>query len=207
MADQVNGGRDLLGSRIRGLRKAQALTLAQLGTATGLSHAFLSQVEHGRSRPSMPSLARIAEALGTTTSELLAGPPPTRPRVVHRGSAPEIGDRPGSGEARSVSISEPGHLIQAVEVVGAFDWLEPRAHPGLETVYAVHGVVEIDVAGRVYTLGTGDALTFDPLVVHTYRTVGEETCFLCLIADAGGVAFDLERAVQTRRLVTASPGT
>jgi pyridoxamine 5'-phosphate oxidase len=55
------------------------MTLAQVAAQAGLSQPFLSQLELGRTRPSMRSLFRIATALGTTQQALLgraAGPPP-----------------------------------------------------------------------------------------------------------------------------------
>ncbi len=60
-----------IGGRIRSLRRRQGLTLKQVAQATDLSHPFLSQVERGRTLPSITSLYRIALALGTSPSALL----------------------------------------------------------------------------------------------------------------------------------------
>jgi predicted transcriptional regulator len=46
----------------RDLRRERGRTLVQVAAASGLSQPFLSQLELGRSRPSMRSLFRIAEA-------------------------------------------------------------------------------------------------------------------------------------------------
>ncbi|MFJ9906177.1 helix-turn-helix domain-containing protein [Streptomyces sp. NPDC101152] len=53
-----------LGAAIRQLRKEPGLTLVQLARLAELSHPLLSQLERGLTRPSMPSLHRIARALG-----------------------------------------------------------------------------------------------------------------------------------------------
>src|SRR6476469_3242748 len=60
-----------LGRAIRALRHEREMTLAQVAAAAGLSQPFLSQLELGRTRPSMRSLFRIATALGTTQQALL----------------------------------------------------------------------------------------------------------------------------------------
>src|SRR3954470_8779782 len=60
-----------LGRAIRAPRRERGLTLRQVAAASGLSQPFLSQLELGRSRPSMRSLFRIATALGTTQQTLL----------------------------------------------------------------------------------------------------------------------------------------
>ncbi len=42
-----------LGRAIRALRRERGMTLVQVAAAAGLSQPFLSQLELGRSRPSM----------------------------------------------------------------------------------------------------------------------------------------------------------
>ncbi len=64
-------GAAALGRAIRALRRERGMTRVQLAAAAGLSQPFLSQLELGRSRPSMRSLSRIATALGTTQQTLL----------------------------------------------------------------------------------------------------------------------------------------
>ncbi|MBU0513371.1 MAG: helix-turn-helix domain-containing protein, partial [Proteobacteria bacterium] len=53
-----------LGAKIRRMRNAEQLTLADLAEKTGLSISFLSQVERGHNDPSINSLRKIANALG-----------------------------------------------------------------------------------------------------------------------------------------------
>jgi transcriptional regulator with XRE-family HTH domain len=60
-----------LGRAIRCVRHDRGMTLVQVAEASGLSQPFLSQLERGRTRPSMRSLFRIAAALGTTQQALL----------------------------------------------------------------------------------------------------------------------------------------
>src|SRR6186997_2253542 len=67
-----------LGSRVRGLRAERGWSRRELAGRTTLSERFLAQVESGAGNPSVASLARIAGALGTTPSELLAAPPRSR---------------------------------------------------------------------------------------------------------------------------------
>jgi XRE family aerobic/anaerobic benzoate catabolism transcriptional regulator len=63
-----------LGKRIRGLRAARAFTLKELAGRADLSARFLVQLESGTANVSVRKLAALARALGTTPSELLAGP-------------------------------------------------------------------------------------------------------------------------------------
>jgi transcriptional regulator with XRE-family HTH domain len=64
-----------LGQRIRRLREARAMSLAQVAGAD-FSRSFLNQVEMGRSQPSTRVLRVIAARLGTPVEYLLAGSSP-----------------------------------------------------------------------------------------------------------------------------------
>ncbi|MGW6330283.1 helix-turn-helix domain-containing protein, partial [Streptomyces sp. NPDC055097] len=74
-----------VGPGIRRRRRALELTLAEVARRAGLSVPFLSQIENGRSRPSMASLQRIADALDTTAVQLLSTAEAPRPVDVVRG--------------------------------------------------------------------------------------------------------------------------
>lgn len=58
-------------TRFRQLRAAHGLKLAQLAEKTGLSVSFLSDLEHGRTNPSLATAHKLAEVYEITLSELL----------------------------------------------------------------------------------------------------------------------------------------
>jgi XRE family transcriptional regulator, aerobic/anaerobic benzoate catabolism transcriptional regulator len=80
MLDEETALLRALGVRVRRLRGERGWSRRALGSHTDLSERFLAQIEAGEGNPSVQSLARIARALETTPSELLASPP--RARVV-----------------------------------------------------------------------------------------------------------------------------
>ena len=57
-----------LGRRIHGLRVERQLTLKQVEEASGLSATHLSEIERGRTSPTIGALTRIARALGRDAS-------------------------------------------------------------------------------------------------------------------------------------------
>ena len=63
---------ETLGQRIRKVRQARGMTLAQVAGAD-FSRAFLNQVEMGRSQPSTRVLRVIATRLGTPIDYLVGG--------------------------------------------------------------------------------------------------------------------------------------
>lgn len=61
----------MLGSKIRFLRKKQKLTLQELSDKAKISLSYLSDIEKGRSNPSVDTLIGIAKALETKTGYFL----------------------------------------------------------------------------------------------------------------------------------------
>ncbi len=63
---------------MRALRKAQELSQAALGLATGLDRSYIGSIERAERNLSADNMDRLAEALGVDVVELLA--PRTRDR-------------------------------------------------------------------------------------------------------------------------------
>lgn len=57
-------------NRIREIRKAKNLTLAEISGSIGISIAYLSDIERGNRRGSDGTLKRIADALGVSVMDL-----------------------------------------------------------------------------------------------------------------------------------------
>lgn len=172
-----------LGRTIRDRRRERGLTLVALASATSLSQPFLSQVENGRARPSMASLHRIAEALGTTPQALFAGPARPSGALVTRGvtaaSLPVEGD--GSGARCRVLLpgDAPFHVLELDALTQ--DFHDHWSHDGFEAVYVVAGEVEADVGGELTRLCAGDVLSYPARLPHRHRAVGPEAARILLI--------------------------
>lgn len=63
-----------LGRRIRRLRLERGLTLKQIEASAGVSATHISEVERGKTSPTIGALARIAEALDVRPSHLVDFP-------------------------------------------------------------------------------------------------------------------------------------
>jgi len=69
-AGAVDGAR--LGARLRELRLAAGLTQAELARRTGIHRPNIARVEAGRHTPSLETLARLATAIGVSTTVVLS---------------------------------------------------------------------------------------------------------------------------------------
>jgi transcriptional regulator with XRE-family HTH domain len=161
-----------LGSAIRALRRERGLTLVKLAAASGLSQPFLSQLELGRSRPSMRSLFRIAAALGTTQQALLglAEPAATVPLAGGGGGRLLLHDGGGAD------------VTEFTDIAGEFT--EFYAHPRHEFLYVVQGTIELELGEQQSTcsrLGPRESVGYSGLVPHRFRRVGEELCVIVMV--------------------------
>lgn len=66
----------LIGKRIKASRKKARITQAQLAEKLGISVAYMSQIETGKTKISLSRLAQIAKFLQTDPSYFLAGTTP-----------------------------------------------------------------------------------------------------------------------------------
>jgi len=71
MSHHVNAAR--VGRRLRELREARGFSQARLEAIAGVPKARISRYENGHVMPSVPTLDRLAAALGLTLSELFLG--------------------------------------------------------------------------------------------------------------------------------------
>lgn len=67
---------DIIGPRIRQLREAHSMRQSQIADYCNVAHCSISNVETGRSLPTLGLLERIAMSLGVGIRELLENSPP-----------------------------------------------------------------------------------------------------------------------------------
>ncbi len=70
----------LFAERLRELRLSRGMTQAELARRAGVSVTYVSQLESADTAPGIDLVARVAKALGITTTELL--PPESAPETL-----------------------------------------------------------------------------------------------------------------------------
>jgi transcriptional regulator with XRE-family HTH domain len=166
-----------VGPRIREIRRRGNVTLRELADAAGVSESFVSQVERGVANPSMASLSRIADALGTNLAALFVGAEQTG-SVVRSGERKRMAHPAGSQEDYLItpSSAKTMQIIYSVIAVGQGSGDEPYAHAAdEECVVVLAGKLDVTVNGENHHLATGDALMLDPRSPHTYLNPGPDT--------------------------------
>ena len=96
-----------LGRRIRSLRIEKGLTLKQIEARVGISATHVSEVERGRTSPTVGALARIAEALGVRPSHLIDFPVGKPQTISRRGSRLQLAAPDGRASSDVLIPADP----------------------------------------------------------------------------------------------------
>ncbi|MBZ9937915.1 XRE family transcriptional regulator [Mesorhizobium sp. BR1-1-16] len=184
-----------LGKRIRDARRQRRLTLERVAAITRLSVGFLSQVERNITKPSLASLAQIAQALETTVSGLLQES--DLPISVSRREgriAHQIKDEAGCYERLSTSF--PNQLLSAVKLFFP-SALRSKvfSYDGEMIVYVLNGTVRYVIDGVIYELQSGDSLHFSTSKPHRVTTPADATAEV-LVLSTQPVVDDGHRVAQ-----------
>ena len=160
-----------LGERLRAARLGHGLTLRQAADRSGLSRAFLSQVERGEVSPSVASLTKIAEALEIHLAELFLPPAQRTEGIVRAGDRVRMTLRPGEHWDEVLSPSLHGKLLvlQSTILPGAGSGAPYHHAADEECVLVIRGRLEIEVDGVRHELSAGDAMTYSSRRSHAWR--------------------------------------
>ena len=107
---------DNLGSRLKDLRLKAGLTLRGLARKAAVSPSFVSQIENGKSQPSVATLYTFAQLLGVSIDELFEERhEPARPAPAPRGRP--SGNRRPNGHRDPSNAWHPSEYANRVSVV------------------------------------------------------------------------------------------
>lgn len=193
----ASAGADI-GGRIRVAREQQGTSLRRLATLLEISPSGLSQIETGRSRPSVGTLYAIVSELGISMDDLFGSGGGARPV---RGSAAARKDNERTQPAQHGSIVQRAGDRKVIELESGVAWerLNPPGesdveflevtydvggassgtgtlvrHTGREYGLVLSGVLKVTVGSRVYELGPGDSICFESAIPHRLETVGDQ---------------------------------
>lgn len=182
---------DAVGPRLRELRRARGMTLAELAERTEINESTLSRLEGGSRKPTLELLLTLAEVYAVPLDELVGAP---------RTGDPRIHLRPvNRGGMTFVPLSRPGGIQAHKLLIPPQPGTEPelKTHEGFEWVYVLAGRLLLLLGDRRLVLKPGEAAEFDTHVPHSLGADGEHTVELLVLFGRQGERAHL-RARTTR---------
>lgn len=177
-----------LGRRLRIARFERNMTLKEVAERCGMSATHISEVERGKTSPTVGALQRIAAALGEKTSYFVHEDT-SRPIALTRKSDRcnlYMTDRHGGPFAvEVVSPGIPGGIAQvftsATKPGEAYE-----GHPmiGEAVLYCNRGMVRITVGNESHVIREGDTLQFRTDEGYGGENIGEEESLITAVLAA-----------------------
>ena len=175
-----------LGRRIRKIRIERRMTLKHVEAASGLSATHLSEIERGRTSPTLGALTRIARALRKEPAFFLEGQELADIAHTRREEAPSMNLARGV-TAEVLTPGIPGSEISAYRVTldparSAELEIRPRAFAGDVLYIAVRGSIEARIGDDQMVIAEGDAVHASLALAHHVTATSDAPAELILIA-------------------------
>jgi transcriptional regulator with XRE-family HTH domain len=189
-----------IGPRLREERERAGISQRELARRLGVSASLISQVESGRSKPSVSTLYAIVTELGLSLDRVFRAHEGPDPPSGDPASPPDDPDRdPGRpasadpvvrSDQRSVIDLASGvrwerltrHRHEGVDLLhvtydaGGSSSADERLmrHPGREYGFVISGRLGVQLGFERHELGPGDAIAFDSTEPHRLWNLGDE---------------------------------
>lgn len=161
-----------VGLRVRELRTAMGLTMANFAEKVGISLGMLSKIEHGQTAPSLQTLARLANAAEVPLTALFRGLDEEHDIVIIRdGEGHEIVHE-GTGDGRHYfdlgSLRGPQRVIEPMlTTLNNPDETFPLyQHAGIEFIHMLEGAMVYGYGSGRHEISAGDTMQFHGEVAH-----------------------------------------
>tara|TARA_R110000868_G_scaffold28525_1_gene106837 strand:- start:3429 stop:4112 length:684 start_codon:yes stop_codon:yes gene_type:complete len=180
-----------IGKRLREARIRRNMVIDDVAAASGMSRAYISQVETGKASPSLQTLEKLGAALNISVSSLFVDDSAACTviraadrRHVHFGAPDE--------KHRKVMqyMSAPDRQLELVIVEipahsTAID--KAHAHEGEEAVHVLEGNVEVIYGDDVHLLCPGDSIHWDSRIAHWMKNTGDVPAKLIVARTPSGL--------------------
>jgi len=153
---------DNLGSRLKDIRLKAGLTLRELARQVDVSPSFVSQIENGKSQPSVATLYAFAQLLNVSVDDLFESKPASEPHphAVEDGGQLNRGDVRNPSDAwhpseyaNRVSVVHPSHRSR-LNMAAGVNWERLAATPERDVNF-----MKISYAPGATSTDGGDTVT------------------------------------------------
>jgi len=166
-----------LGRRVKLERLAKSMTLKQVADSSGMSPTHISEIERGRTSPTVGALLRIARALGKSATYFVEEDELPTVSVVRRHERPHRAIKDGDRSVADVDFLTkgiPAGRLRVVELQGVSGGeIAGPLHQGEEILLVTSGALAVTVGDEEFELNEGDCIQFKGSTPHRFRKLGE----------------------------------
>jgi transcriptional regulator with XRE-family HTH domain len=174
----------IVGRNLRRLRIQRGHSLERLAKLSGVSRAMLSQIELGRSVPTVNLLWKVVQALDVPFATLTSIVRGRGTALMRSGRARTLSAQGGRFQSRALFPFDAERKVEFYEVrmaAGVVEEADAHVSGTTENLVLNRGSVEIAVGAEKHRLEAGDAIMFEADVPHTYHNVGPDEAVIYLV--------------------------
>ena len=163
--------KDEIGKRIKKIREEQHFTLKNVEAKAGISATHISEIERGKTSPTIGALIRIADALERDPAYFIEDEELSDVSFVAFEDRKQCVLGRCKGMAELLTKSIPSGRINAQLITMSpvpLQEVSLHAHEGDEAALVLQGTVRFKVANEAYDLGEGDSIYFLANQDHGY---------------------------------------
>lgn len=168
-----------LGRRVKLERLSKGMTLKQVADSSGMSPTHISEIERGRTSPTVGALLRIARALGKSATYFVEEEELPSVSVVRRHERTHHTLTEGDQGIAGLDFLTKGIPAGRLRVVELTDVerspVQGSKHQGEEIILVTGGQLRITVDGTPYELSSGDCIQFRASLDHHIEKLGGES--------------------------------
>ncbi len=165
---------------IKKFRIGKKMSLERLAKLTGLTKGYVCKIENSDKSPPFSTLIKIADALNTDISLLIAedseAPENMNLCIVKKNERKEVASRGTlyGYHYEALAHKKIGKNMEPYIILPAFDEKAIFSHEGEEFMYVLEGTHEFIYDGKKYVLREGDSIYFDSIIPHSGRSLGDK---------------------------------
>jgi transcriptional regulator with XRE-family HTH domain len=164
-----------IGRRLRALRRARSMTLADLAQETGFTPGYLSQIETGGAVPALSALADMAASLGADISVFFPAEESPKVRVSRAGDPRRIRiEHDPTTEYTVLASRGSDGAFSALVARYTHDAGDVRSrHFGERFVYVRAGTGVLEISGERHELTPGRFVHYSSHQEHTLTVTSQ----------------------------------
>ncbi|MGX7013982.1 helix-turn-helix domain-containing protein [Vagococcus silagei] len=169
-----------MGKNLRDLRKNKGLTMEQLANLSGVSGITISNLENGRSNPTINVLWKLAEALDITLTQLVGYAQPTT-EVSKLETTHFISDLATGWLIQPVFQEDKIDVFRVCLKAKATHQERHQSKNTTEVITVMKGSLLLKVGNQTYRLDEYDSINFDSGLAHDYINDTNEDILLNIV--------------------------
>ena len=180
-SDKLN---DIVGQNLRRFRTRRGHSLERLAGLSGVSRGMLSQIELGKSAPTIGVLWKIATALDVPFMTLMTSEAASGTVVMRQQDSKILRSQDGRFSSRALFPFAGGRRTEFYQLVIAAhheEAAEAHAAGTMEDLVVAEGAIEVFDGTDWFKLEAGDAILFDAGIAHAYRNTGSTAATAYLV--------------------------